>query len=136
MPAMLWTLWHDRPMVEVTAASVYDGPERVCRLIADTGAGSRNSVFELVLQEQTCISCGGIFMGHIRLGGAYSGRFPLYLVQIRMTKLNFEELVPAAGVPSAPNGFDGIAGFKFLKRFHYGNFSDPEQFGLDVLPPP
>lgn len=136
MSATLWTLRHDRPMIEVAAASVYGGPEIVCHLIADTGAGSRQSVFELVLEEQTCLSCGGVVMGQVQLAGAYSGAFPMYLVQIRVAPLNFDEPVPVAGVRRVPQGFDGIAGFKFLKRFHYGNFSSSEQFGLDVLPPP
>jgi hypothetical protein len=42
----------------------------------------------------------------------------------------------AAGVPNALLGFDGIACLRFLGRFHYGNFADPDAFGLDTLPLP
>jgi hypothetical protein len=58
------------------------------------------------------------------------------LVAVRIPALNFDEPVPAVGVSQVPHGFDGIAGFKFLSRFHYGNFGTPDQFGLDVLPAP
>jgi hypothetical protein len=30
-----------------------------------------------------------------------------------------------------PRPFDGIACFRFLNRFTYGNFGDPNQFGLE-----
>jgi len=33
-------------------------------------------------------------------------------------------------------GFDGIAGFKFLSRFDDGNLGNPDAFGLDMLPGP
>ena len=133
MPAASWPLLNDRPMIDLAASSTVDGQEIVCRLIADTGAGSRQSVFELVLDERICIDCGGIQMGHVQLGGAFSGSFPVYLVQVRLPALTFDEPVPAVGVPQAPQGFDGIAGFKFLRRFHYGNFASADEFGLDPL---
>jgi hypothetical protein len=39
--------------------------------------------------------------------------------------------VRAAAVPAFPAGFDGVAGFRFLNRFTYGNFGDPTRFGLE-----
>ncbi len=51
-----------------------------------------------------------------------------------MPGLNVEEPINVVAVPSAPQGFDGIACFRFLRRFNYGNFGDPDAFGLDVLP--
>ena len=51
MPAALWPLHNDLPTVELTFPSLVDGQEAVCRLIADTGAGSRQSVFELILDD-------------------------------------------------------------------------------------
>ena len=32
---------------------------------------------------------------------------------------------------AAPPGFEGIASFRFLDRFTFGNFGDPGQFGLE-----
>jgi hypothetical protein len=103
--------------------------------VADTAAGTRQSVFQLVLLEADCLRCGGIPMGRVQLGGAYSGSFPLYLLAVRISQLNFDEPVPVVGVPLVPQGFDGIAGFRFLSRFHYGNFGGPDTFGLDPLAP-
>ncbi len=75
-------------------------------------------------------------MGHVQLGGAYTGSFPLYLVAVRISQLNFDEPVPVVGITYVPQGFDGIAGFKFLNRFHYGNLGNPDVFGLDMLAGP
>lgn len=75
-----------------------------------------------------------MLMGRVRLGGAYSGPFPLYLVEIRIPQINYREPVPVVGVSRVPQGFDGIAGFKFLNQFHYGNFGNADCFGLDLLP--
>ena len=132
MAAARWAFQSDRPAIEV-ALRLPGGQDRACGLIADTGAGSRQSVFELILEEQTCIACGGILMGHVQLGGAYSGSFAVYLLNVQIAQLSFDQPVPAVGVPQAPQGFDGIAGLKFLRRFHYGNFGAPDQFGLDRL---
>jgi hypothetical protein len=101
--------------------------------VADTGAGSRQSGFQLILIESDCLQFGGFLMGQVQLGGAYAGSFPLYLVEIRIPQLNFHEPVPVVGVSQLPRGFDGIAGFKFLNRFHYGNFGNAASFGLDLL---
>jgi hypothetical protein len=35
-------------------------------------------------------------------------------------------------VPANPQGFEGIAGFRFLNRFTYGNFGNPAEFGLET----
>ncbi|HYV35000.1 MAG TPA: hypothetical protein VE988_04795 [Gemmataceae bacterium] len=112
------------------------GQDLVRVLLADSGAGSRKSVFQLILSEQDCLQCGGMLMGHVQLGGAYSGMFPVYLVDVRIGPLNFGDPIPAVGVGQVPSGFDGIAGFGFLDRFHYGNFGNPDYFGLDLLAGP
>lgn len=43
--------------------------------------------------------------------------------------------LPVAAVPAnaLPTGLDGIAAFRFLNRFAYGNFGAPEHFGLETL---
>jgi hypothetical protein len=109
------------------------GQQAVRNLIADTGAGSRRDVFELILDEDDCLQCGGIPIHQVRLSGAYQGRFPVYLVDVRIPGLAFEDSVPVVGVSKLPQGFDGIACFKFLRRFNYGNFDNPVCFGLDPL---
>jgi hypothetical protein len=35
-------------------------------------------------------------------------------------------------VPACPEGLDGIVTFPFLNRFTYGNFGNPNQFGLET----
>jgi hypothetical protein len=35
-------------------------------------------------------------------------------------------------IPNPPTGFDGIACFRFLNRFTYGNFGAATHFGLEV----
>jgi hypothetical protein len=44
--------------------------------------------------------------------------------------LDLSATVHAVGVPTAPPGLDGIACFRFLNRFTYGNFGNPNEFGL------
>jgi hypothetical protein len=136
MPPAQWLLDNGRPLIQVVAPLHSGGQDLVRRLVADTGAGTRQSVFQLVLDEKDCLQCGGIRMGQVRLGGAYSGSFPVYLVDVRIPQLNFADPVPVVGVSRVPKGFDGIAGFRFLNRFHYGNFGSPDYFGLDLLSVP
>jgi len=129
MPAAQWLLQNDRPVVEIVL-SMSGGQEVVRSLIADTGAGTRQSVFQLILDENDCLQSGAILIDRVQLGGAYSGVFPVYLVDVRIPQLNFADPVPVVGVSQVPRGFDGIAGFKFLDRFQYGNFGNPDSFGL------
>jgi hypothetical protein len=70
-------------------------------------------------------------MGQVHLGGAYSGWFNVHSIEVRIPRLKFAEAVPVVGVPQVPEGFDGIACFRFLNRFHYGNFGDQDRFGLE-----
>jgi hypothetical protein len=127
-----WSLLHDRPIIQVILTLV-QGSQQVARnLLADTGAGTAKSRFELLLHEQDCLLCGGIPLQGAVLAGAYVGPYPVYLVQVRIPLLGFDQAVPAVGVPAGLAGFDGIAGFQFLNRFNYGNFADPRQFGLEI----
>lgn len=70
-------------------------------------------------------------MHGVILGGAYSGAFPVYLIQVEIPALGFDQSVPVVAVPACPAGFDGIACFRFLSRFTYSNFSDSGCFGLE-----
>ena len=136
MPPVLLAFQNNRPSIEVELSLPSGGPTLVRRLLADTGAGNRQSLWQLILDGSDCLRYGGTLMGHVQLGGAYSGFFPVYAVNIRIAQLNFDEPLAVVGVPQVPQGFDGIAGFKLLNRFHYGNFGNPDCFGLDLLPIP
>jgi hypothetical protein len=100
-------------------------------LLADTGAGSQNGSFDLILDENDCLLCGGYSYPSIILGGAYTGLFPVYELPVRLPALGFDHYLRAVAVPSVATGFDGIACFRFLNRFTYGNFGDPGQFVLE-----
>ena len=101
------------------------------RLLADTGAGSNDSSFELLLREADCErSADNTLLGQVQLGRAYSGWFNVYLIEVRIPRLDFAAAVPVVGVSQVPDGFEGIACFKFLNRFRYGNFGDADRFGL------
>jgi len=128
MPPAHWPLRKRRPTIELM---IPQGKRlRRRRLLADTGAGSNDSNFELVLSEADCQRFTDILLGQVQLGRAYSGWFNVYLIEVRIPRLEFAEAVPVVGVPRVPDGFDGIACFKFLNRFQYGNFGNPDRFGL------
>jgi hypothetical protein len=104
----------------------------VRELIADTGAGTAQAGFELILQESDCLLCGGIASHPVSLGGAYTGSFPVYVVRIQIPALSFDHYLRAAAVPVCPTGYGGIACFRFLNRFTYGNMGDPTRFTLET----
>jgi len=131
MPSVVWPLRQGRPCVQVVLTLTAGGQPLPRNLVADTGAGSRNSTFQLILEENDCLLCGGNPYITTTLGGAYVGSFPLYVIAVRIPALSFDQNLRAVGVPSVPAGFDGIACFGFLNRFTYGNFADPNQFGLE-----
>ena len=58
--------------------------------------------------------------------------FYLYLLRVRIPELGFDNYLRAVGVPTLPSGFAGIAGFRFLNRFTYGNFGNPGEFALET----
>jgi hypothetical protein len=131
MPRIQWPLRNDQPGVEVILTLTAGGQPLTRNLLADTGAGSQNSTFQLILEEDDCLLCGGNPYTTTTLGGAYVGSFPIYVIPVRIPALGFDQNLRAVGVPSVPAGFDGIACFAFLNRFTYGNFGDPSQFGLE-----
>lgn len=132
MPRIRWPLFRGRPIVEVQLTQSLDGRQIVRRLLADTGAGSLRSGFELLLDEQDCMLCGAAPLRTLVLGGAYAGSFPAYLIPIAIPSLGFNRATPVVGVPAPPAGFDGIACFPFLNRFTYGNFGAATHFGLEI----
>jgi hypothetical protein len=129
MPPVQWPLKNNRPQIEIVLPQ--SKPPLIRQLIADTGAGSSRSVFQIVLDERDCLRSAGKLIGLVTLGGAYAGQFRVYLVEIEIPSLGFVDSVPVVGVSQVPRGSDGIAAFKFINRFHYGNFGDPGSFGLE-----
>ena len=103
MPAAQWPLRNGRPVIEIVL-SVSGGQDLVRWVAADTGAGTRQSVFQFILDEDNCLRCGGILIDRVQLGGAYSGAFPVYLVNVRIPQLNLDEPLPVVGVPKIAAG--------------------------------
>ena len=132
MPRVHWPLKQGRPCVEIVLTMALGGESWPRTLLADTGAGSAGSRMYLILDEQDCLLCDGQPDKPVRLGGAFSGEFPTYVVRVRLPQLGFDESLRVVGIPAVPAGFDGIACFKFLNRFTYGNAGDPLQFGLET----
>ncbi len=132
MAMLQWPLRNGRPVVQVVL-TLTDGQSLVRDLVADTGAGTRDSVFDLILDEDDCLHCGGVPADTVRLGGAYVGSFPVYFVDVRIPELGFDQSIAAVAVSQVPLGFGGIACFKFLRRFNYGDMNDPDRFCLESL---
>jgi hypothetical protein len=101
-------------------------------LLADTGAGSRRANIDLLLTTNDCLLGGGNPERPVVLGGAYAGVFPTYSVRVRIPALGFDQDLLGAAVSRLPVGFAGLASFRFLSRFTYGNFGNPDQFGLET----
>jgi hypothetical protein len=132
MPRVTWPLLRNRPCIQVVLVPWFGGRNFVRDLLADTGAGSSRSGFDLLLNEQDCIACGGNPATSLQVHGAYAGTFPVYLIQVQIPQLGFNGNVRAIGAPSVPLGFGGITAFHFLRRFTYGNFAMPNEFGLEI----
>jgi hypothetical protein len=132
MPRVVWPLHHSRPLVEIVLLRVADQQPLTRSLLADTGAGTDNSKFELILEEADCLLAGGHTGQDIELRGAYRGQFPLYLLRVRIPVLGFDEMVPVVTPHVGLANFNGVAAFRFLDRFSYGNFGNPTQFGLET----
>jgi hypothetical protein len=131
MPRAQWPLRQGRPALQIVVTLALDGQWSPRTLLADTGAGSRQAGFDLILEEDDCVLCGGIPLSTVTLRGAYAGDFPIYALHVQLPTLGFAKYLRVAGVPSVPAGLEGIACFSFINRFHYGNFGDPGLFGLE-----
>ena len=132
MPRAVWSHFNDRPRIQIEFQLAANGQKVVCDLIADSGAGNKRSTIDLILDEHDCILYGGVASTSALLGGAFTGTFPVYNIRVQVPPLGFNQLLRVVGVPAVPAGFDGIASFRFLNRFTYGNFGDPDQFGVEM----
>jgi hypothetical protein len=131
MPRVQWPLRHGRPSVQVSLTMAQGGQPLTRTLLADTGAGSQRSGIDLLLNEGDCLLCGGLPIANVILGGAYAGSYRAYRLRVQLPALGFDRNLAVVGVLTVPRQFDGIACFRFLNRFTYGNFGDPNQFGLE-----
>jgi hypothetical protein len=132
MPRALWPLRHGSPSVRVILSPTAGGRQVPRYLLADTGAGTARSGFDLLLEDSDCLHCGGSLVQLVHLSGAYSGFYPLYDLPVQVPELGFNRGLRAVGIPTRLAGFDGVAAFQFLNRFTYGNFGNPGQFGLET----
>lgn len=132
MPRQQWSLANGRPVIEIVLTLAPSGQMVTRSVLADTGAGASRVGFELILDEQDCVLCGGRPCQPVSLTGAFVGRFPVYLLRVQLQQIGFDHFVRAVGVPQTPTGLDGIACFRFLNRFTYGNFGDHSRFGLET----
>ncbi len=131
MPRAQWQLKKGRPVIQVILTMALSGQKVARTLLADTGAGSSQAHFEIILEESDCLLAGAGASHMLTLGGAYIGSYPVYLVRIEIPLLGFSGDFRTVGVPTPPVGLDGIAGFRFLNRFTYGDFGDPNRLGLE-----
>jgi hypothetical protein len=133
MPRVTWPLLNERPGVRLMLTPA-GGQPTPFDLLADTGAGSNSSDYELILLESDCWSCGAPAGFLVKMSGAFAGSYLLFRVIVQIPTLGFVADVPAVGVPALPEGLEGFSGtacFRFLNRFDYGNFGNPAQFGLE-----
>ena len=60
MPRAVWHLVNGRPVVSVLLTLAGSGRYLARDLLADTGAGGAQVGFELLLERNDCLLCGGI----------------------------------------------------------------------------
>jgi len=132
MPRATWPLHLGCPAIRVVLTLVAGNQPLPCYLLADTGAGTISSSFDLILEESDCLLCGGSVCSSVVLGGAYAGSFSIYLLRVQIPELGFASFLRVVGVPATRTGFPGIASFRFLNQFAYGNFGNPGEFGLET----
>jgi hypothetical protein len=100
MPRAQWSLLLGQPIIEVNLTMAQGGQAVTRQLLADTGAGTAQSGFEMLMDEQDCLLCGGNPTQPIVLGGAYSGTFPIYLVRVQIPTLAFDRFCPSSAYRS------------------------------------
>jgi hypothetical protein len=133
MPQVSWRHVRGRPVIEIMLASP-GGSQALRVLLADTGAGSIRESMELILSEEDGRRFSVGNAGTLRLGRAFTGDFSAFWVSTSVPMLGFAGVCLAVAVPSSllPNQLQGIACFRFLNRFTYGNFGDFDRFGLET----
>ncbi len=132
MPRATWLLYNDLPVVEIQLQDNFGFMHKRI-LLADTGAGPRHAPFQLVLSEADCKLQNSLRVDQVAIGGAIIGSFAVYRLEIGIPNLNLTCRVSVAAVPAGalPEGLQGIAAFRFLNSFTYGNFGNENEFGLE-----
>lgn len=121
-------------MIELSLVSPVNARQARRTLLADTGAGSTLGGMDLVLTEADRRRFSIGVEGALQLGGAFRGSFPTFWIPVSIPVIGFSALCLAVAVPSSqlPRPLHGIACFRFLNRFTYGNFGDNNRFGLEI----
>src|SRR5258708_27379278 len=99
MPREEWPLRRGRPCVQIVLTLAHGGQSYPRTLLADTGAGSQISRFELILDEDDCVLCSGNLLPPVTLGVAYTGSFPTYLLRVQILALRFALNIRVGCVP-------------------------------------
>lgn len=134
MPRQTWLLQKDVPVIEVQLLEQFTGLWVNRVLLADTGAGPRFSPFEIVLSHADIARFSMEESGSVGVSGALQGRLQVHKVQLQISALSINRYVSALSAPASSllMGLDGIAAFRFLNSFSYGNFGSASEFGLEI----
>ena len=130
---MTWPLRVEQPVVVVRLTDAFGLPHDRT-LLADTGAGHDTAPFELVLSFTDCERFGNLRPSIVGISGAIEGIFPIFKMWVEVPQLEFRRKIAVVAVPhdQLPEGLDGIAAFRFLNSFTYGNFGNSAEFGLET----
>ena len=112
-----------------------DGSILTRTLLVDTGGGSALVPVDLVLSVADVSRCRSRLQSYVGSGGAIEGSFEVRSLQIAMPTLGLVRRVNVMVVPaiSLPDGLGGIACFRFLNAFNYGNGGNPAEFALETV---
>ncbi len=134
MPRQTWLLQNEVPVIEVLLREPFTGFWSNRTLLADTGAGPRHAPFEIVLSHADIAKFSEQELGSAGVSGAIHGKLLIYKVFLEIPGLGLSQHVRALSAPAASllAGLDGIAAFRFLNLFIYGNFGSPAHFGLEM----
>src|SRR5262245_4999083 len=102
MPRAQWRLDRGRPSIQVVLTESPSGQAITRTLLADTGAGSRRGVFELILDEDDCLICNGTLDQPVAVSGAFVGLFLTHVLDVRIPALSFDRRIRVVGVPTVP----------------------------------
>ena len=91
MPRATWPLRQGCPSIGVLLTLGAGNQPLPLDLLADTGAGSATSAFDLLLEESDCLLCGGKASSSLVLGGAYAGRYTLYVLRVQIPALSLDD---------------------------------------------
>ena len=134
MPRKTWLLEKGQPVIHVELHEPMSGFTSTRILLADTGAGAQKEPVDFVLSKLDGARFGEFFQGTAHSSGAIPGQFAIFVFLISIPALNFHRRCNGMLVPAEtlPDGLDGIATFRFLNSFSYGNFGNPREFGLET----